>query len=232
MQRFWEKIIGPIFAWQQPKTVVEIGALHGEHTVKLLGYCHREKASLIVIDPSPAFHEKQWGEEISRRMILLRERSLDVLPRLGWMDAVLIDGDHNWYTVYHELKEIEKFAVRTNYFPLVFLHDTEWPYGRRDYYFNPDAIPPEFRQPYARKGLVYGQSMVVDQGGFNPGGIHAIHENGPRNGVLTAIEDFLKETAFPITLHRVASHNGLAILTLTNRERDAYIAEVIKNSGL
>lgn len=232
MQRFWEKIIGPFFQREQPKTVVEIGALHGEHTVKLLNYCHQNNASLIVIDPSPAFHEKQWGEELGRRMILLRELSLDVLPRLGWMDAVLIDGDHNWYTVYHELKLVESFAKRTGYFPLVFLHDTEWPYGRRDYYFNPEAIPAQFRQPYARKGILPGHSKVVDQGGFNPGGIHAIHENGPRNGILTAIEDFLKETTFPITLHRIASHNGLAILTVTNKERDEHLAQLIKNSGL
>ncbi|MED4585426.1 class I SAM-dependent methyltransferase [Brevibacillus choshinensis] len=232
MQRFWEKIIGPIFKREQPKTVVEIGALRGEHTIKLLNYCHQDNASLIVIDPAPAFHERQWGDELGRRMILLRELSMDVLPRLGWMDAVLIDGDHNWYTVYHELKQVAAFATRTGSFPLVFLHDTEWPYGRRDYYFNPNAIPPQYRQPYARKGILQGRSEVLDEGGFNPGGLHAIREGGPRNGILTAIEDFLKETTLPISLHRVASHNGLAILTVTNQERDAFIEELIKNSGL
>lgn len=233
MQRFWEKIISPIFEREKPKTLLEIGALKGEHTVKLLNYSHRNNATVIVVDPFPAFHELQWGETLRKHMILLREYSLDVLPRLGWYDAVLLDGDHNWYSVYHELKEVEKFAQRTGgAFPLVFLHDTEWPYGRRDLYHNPALIPAEFRQPYARKGIVQGRSELVDQGGFNSGSYHAVHENGPRNGVLTGIEDFLKETPFSLSLHRVSSNNGLAILALANRERDAFIEQVIKLSGM
>jgi hypothetical protein len=233
MQRFWEKIIGPIFEREQPHIIVEIGALRGEHTVKLLYYCQHRNATLIVVDPFPAFHEKQWGEELGQNMILLREYSLDVLPRLAWMDAVLIDGDHNWYSVYHELKEVEKFAQKPGgRFPLVFLHDTEWPYGRRDLYHNPDLIPAQFRQPYAKKGIIQGRSELADQGGFNSGSYHAIHENGPRNGVLTAIEDFMRESSFSLTLHRVSSNNGLAVLVPANQERDLFIEQVIKQSGM
>lgn len=232
MQRFWEDIISPIFQREIPKTVVEIGAVKGENTVKILHYCHHHNATVIVVNPYPDFHESQWGETLQHHMILLREFSLSVLPRLGWMDAVLIDGDHNWYSVYHELKEVEKFAQRTGAFPLVFLHDTEWPYGRRDLYLNPSLVPIDFRQPYAQKGIVYGVSHLVSNGGFNPSAYHAIHENGPRNGVMTAIEDFLRESTFPLSLHHANSNNGLAIISLTDEKRDALIKQVIQQSGL
>ncbi|RCW50889.1 hypothetical protein DFP97_10281 [Paenibacillus prosopidis] len=63
----------------------------------------------------------------------------------------------------------------------------------------------------------------MTHGGFNPTAHHAIHENGHRNGVLTAIEDFLKETPFPLSLHRAHSNNGLAIITVKDNKRDAFI---------
>ena len=34
--------------------------------------------------------------------------SLDVLPKLGPFDFVLIDGDHNWHTVLNELRLLER----------------------------------------------------------------------------------------------------------------------------
>jgi hypothetical protein len=71
--------------------------------------------------------------------------SLEVLPKLaGTYDCILIDGDHNWYTVYHELKTIaERDLLRPG--GIVFFHDIEWPWGRRDLYYQPDLIPPEYR---------------------------------------------------------------------------------------
>ncbi len=64
---------------------------------------------------------------------------------------MFLDGDHNWYTVFHELRLIEEHCQRNErLFPLVLLHDLGWPYGRRDLYYNPETIPAEYRQPYAR----------------------------------------------------------------------------------
>ena len=58
--------------------------------------------------------------------------SLDELPRLEKMDAVIIDGDHNWYSVYNELKLLARQVEKGGPFPLSFVHDVGWPYGRRD----------------------------------------------------------------------------------------------------
>ena len=62
------------------------------------------------------------------------------------MDAALVDGDHNWYTVYNELKMLAATARDAGApLPLLIMHDVCWPYGRRDLYYAPERIPEEFR---------------------------------------------------------------------------------------
>ncbi len=57
---------------------------------------------------TPRAHERQFAG----RYYFHEALSLDVLPSLEPMDAALIDGDHNWYTVYHELKLLAEGARR------------------------------------------------------------------------------------------------------------------------
>jgi glycosyltransferase involved in cell wall biosynthesis len=145
--------------------------------------------------------------------------SLRALQELGGADAVLIDGDHNWYTVFNELKLIERWRRDLSQpFPLVLLHDIGWPYGRRDLYYDPQSIPDAFRKPYARKGMRPGVSALVESGGLNAHLCHALEEAGPRNGVLTAIEDFLQEARPPIELVKVSAFHGLGILLGDDRK--------------
>ena len=71
---------------------------------------------------------------------------------------------------------------------LVFLHDVHWPCARRDFYYAPERIPTEFRQPYDYEGgAVPGHSALVRGGGFRGAGqfAWAVREGGPQNGVLT-----------------------------------------------
>src|SRR5205807_4228406 len=68
--------------------------------------------------------------------------------------------------------------------------DVSWPHGRRDDYFDPNQIPAEHRRPIAPEAGLYPGIEGVRHGGLpyhNP----AATEGGPRNGVLTAIEDFV-----------------------------------------
>ena len=92
--------------------------------------------------------------------------SLKVLPELhDAFDCILIDGDHNWYTVYHELKVIsDRDLLKRG--GMVFFHDVEWPYGRRDMYYQPETIPQEHRHNCAQKGIMWGQSELSEHGGF------------------------------------------------------------------
>src|SRR3990172_3274569 len=154
MHRFWPSIIQPLLVRLRPKVVVEIGCGEGLNTKNLLEFCAASGSVLHAIDPSPGFDVGTWQEEHGDRLVFHRGNSLKALPEVGPMDAVLIDGDHNWYTVFHELKLIERLSREHHHgFPLVMLHDIGWPYGRRDMYYDPETIPEEYRQPYLRKGM-------------------------------------------------------------------------------
>lgn len=213
MDIFWDVILGPLVTLLRPKTILEVGSEQGLTTRLLLSFCRCYDAVLHAIDPSPLFDANGWVAENNGRFVFHKALSLEAMPKLGPFDLVLLDGDHNWYTVYNELKLIEKrCAEKSHPFPMVLFHDVGWPYGRRDLYYNPATIPPEFRQPYARKGMRPGTSELLEQGGFNTNLNNAIHEGGPRNGVLTAVEDFFKETSLPMELIAVPGFHGLGIL--------------------
>ena len=81
---------------------------------------------------------------------LIRETSLAALPALPELpDAVVIDGDHNYWTVREELRLIGERAPGAE-LPLLLFHDVRWPHGRRDDYFDAALIPEDYRQPHGR----------------------------------------------------------------------------------
>lgn len=192
MRPFWETGLAPILAALRPRRVVEIGSLAGETTGRVLAALPPE-AEFHVIDPAPEAGLLELSHEHSDRLVLHRDLSLNVLPELEPADLVLIDGDHNWYTVYNELRALRETSRRAGVpMPVCILHDVGWPYGRRDMYYNPETVPAEFRQEYSRDGIVLGRG-ALDPRGMNAGFANAVREGGPRNGVLTALEDFVAE---------------------------------------
>src|SRR6202011_3770653 len=115
-------------------------------------------------------------------------------PRLDACDAYFLDGDHNYYTVRGELDAIARGAEKNGErAPLIFVHDVGWPWGRRDMYYAPESIPAEHRHPYSHElGVTLLDDELVDGGMRDPGRYAiACRSGGPRNGVLTAVEDFL-----------------------------------------
>ncbi|MFA5799560.1 MAG: class I SAM-dependent methyltransferase, partial [Candidatus Peribacteraceae bacterium] len=211
MYRFWSSIIEPALSAAHARSIVEIGTADGKTTLPLLRYAKKYGGSVHCIDPKPLFDSASWEQDFPGIFRFHRGLSLDVLPNLPAFDAVLIDGDHNWYTVFHELTIIANHAKNRGRFPLVLLHDVCWPYGRRDLYHDPLRIPKAFRHPWARKGMSIGNDALADNG-FNDNCTNAIHEGGPRNGVLTAIEDFLAEHGETLRFVIVPGSFGLGIL--------------------
>jgi Methyltransferase domain len=170
------------------QSVVEVGAYAGDLTELLLDRANGLDGQVVAIDPQPQKELEELGEARDN-LKLIRDTSHNALERIELPDAVVIDGDHNYYTVSEELRLIGERAPGAD-LPLLLLHDVCWPHGRRDDYFAPELIPEEYRQP------------TVEWGGVFPGdpGIHpegmpyrwpAAREGGPRNGVLTAVEDFV-----------------------------------------
>lgn len=213
MHPYWECLIHPLLKQIQPRCLIEIGCEAGKTTKLLLEYCEEHHAVLHGIDPSPRFDVAEWKSRYGSRLIFHRTASLQALPLIDGFDVVLIDGDHNWYTVYHELNLIAKqSASLPASFPIVLLHDVGWPYGRRDLYYNPDSIPDEFRHPFEKKGIHPDSNKLLVEGGINRGLCNAVHENGPRNGVLTAVDDFQSRFLPLLEFILIPGFHGLGIL--------------------
>ena len=195
LSTLYEKEILPTIIYNNYRSFLEIGVLTGDVTKKLLlQRIKHVNGKLISIDPCPAISRPlDWLFIMTPRARLIRKTSLEVLPKLvhrrEQFDCIIIDGDHNWYTVYNELSYVNELLTEKG---AIYLHDVSWPYARRDMYYAPERIPAEFRHPYALKGMIEGQSELSESNGLNSGSNNAVFEGGSRNGVLTAIKDFMK----------------------------------------
>ena len=171
------------------RSVAEVGAYAGDLTRVLAGWAAEHGAQVLAIDPSP-----QPGlvalAEAGGTVELVRATSIDALPRIPLPDAIVIDGDHNYWTVSQELRLIAERAPDAA-MPLLMFHDVCWPHGRRDDYFDPAQIPADARHPLVGEG----RGIMPGDPGARSGGLpypkSAEREGGPGNGVLTAIEDFV-----------------------------------------
>lgn len=171
-----------------PRSVVEVGAYAGDVTRILLAWTNRSGARLWAIDPFPQESLVRLAEE-NPNVELVREPSLDALPHIPPPEAVVVDGDHNYYTVSEELRLIDE-QRQGGLLPLLIFHDMRWPHARRDHYYAPERIPPEHRHPSVNGGLFPGDPGIRADG--LPYTSVAAREGGPRNGVLTAVEDFVE----------------------------------------
>lgn len=190
----FSSIIHTVLDLADAKNVVEIGVEYGTHTKSLVERATRQQGRLYCIDPYPK-PEFLTALQENQQVSILKHKSLDVMNTIEDADAWLIDGDHNWYTVFHELQNIKALHQNNQKPLLVFLHDVSWPCSRRDCYYDPESIPLPFRQEYdLTRGAHIETENLVD-GGFRGCGqfFWATRWGGEKNGVLTAVEDFLKQ---------------------------------------
>ena len=99
----------PLFNEIKPKVIVEVGCFRGDNTKNILeDYCKINNAKLKSIDPEPHvdFNPINFKKEYGDSFEYFKNLSLEIIPVLKDYDVILIDGDHNWYTVFHELKAI------------------------------------------------------------------------------------------------------------------------------
>lgn len=192
----------------EARSVVEVGAYRGELTAELLEWARTADARVTAIEPDPP----PALVELCRRhpeLGLIEQTSHDALRDLPLPDALIVDGDHNYYTLTEELRLIFEKAAGADS-PLVMFHDVAWPHARRDTYHAPEQIPAEHRQPLARNvGLAPGEPGVGEFG--VPFKWAAQREGGPRNGVLTAIEDFT-EGREGLRLATIPAFFGIGVL--------------------
>jgi hypothetical protein len=172
----------------RPASVVEVGAYAGDTTRFLLAWAKDAGSQVVAIDPSPQDSLAALAES-TPELSLIRETSLEALTHIERPEAAVIDGDHNYYTVSEELRLIDELSAGAT-LPLLIFHDVKWPHSRRDHYFAPEQIPAEHRHPSVNGGIFPADPGIRDDG--LPYTNVAEREGGPRNGVLTAVEDFVK----------------------------------------
>lgn len=213
MNRFWHRYIKPLIETAQPRRLIEIGADRGWNTRNILAYCRQTGAQADIIDPAPqpSLHAvlAEYGPAEYRYHPL---KSIAAIPQLDTPDVALIDGDHNWATVYSELTLLHARAEQQQLPPpIVLAHDVAWPYARRDMYYNPDDLEASQKHAYAYCGILPGVNELVEHG-MNGVLANALHEGGPRNGVLTAYEDYIESSGVDYTFRKLPFFNGLGIL--------------------
>ena len=194
--------------------LVEIGAEFGGTTPIFAAHAASRNGTLTSIDPTPKPEFLAWVAA-NPHVRHIAAPSLEVIEDIHGTDAWIIDGDHNWFTVYHELQAIDRVCARDGKPLLALLHDVSWPCARRDSYYAPERIPDEFRQPYDYQGgAVPGHDALLPGGGFRGMGqfAWATRHGGPRNGVLTAVEDFKAESKRNLAYAEVPAVFGLGIL--------------------
>jgi SAM-dependent methyltransferase len=184
------EILFPCLEAVSARSVLEIGAYRGELTRELLAWAAAGGARVTAVDPDPEAELLELGEQ-HPELELVVETSHDALRHLSLPDAVIIDGDHNYYTLSEELRLIGESAPGAD-LPLLMFHDVGWPHARRDTYCEPQRIPEEHRQPLAHDTFLAPWEPGVAHGGI-PFEWAAEREGGPRNGILTALEDFVGE---------------------------------------
>lgn len=184
-----ELIFGCLAA-ASPTRIVEIGSETGGFTRELIDWAGEHGARVTTIEPLPAPEVRALAATVDH-FELVEGRSPEALAALPPADAYVVDGDHNHWTVSRELE----CAFAGERAPLVILHDVGWPCARRDQYYAPDALPAEALLPHSFElgRALDGPELV--EGAFRGRGEFAValREGGPKNGVKTAVEDFLAE---------------------------------------
>ena len=214
---FWIDIVRPLLCKMGAKNLLEIGAGQGEHTRLLIDYCNTIDGNLIIIEPTISLPLLDIVSTSLLDIDLLNERSSVALPKIETpVDAVFLEGDLNYHTIYNDLIEIKALSWRKDIpFPTVFVKNTSWPYARRDMYYQPKDIPLALRHERAKLGMS-PWSGGLGYGMINYPFINAWYEGGSMNGVLTAIEDFIKDAELPLEIFMLPVNHGLGIIYKKN----------------
>ena len=194
------------------KRVVEIGALRGDTTVPLLDLLGPE-SELHVIDPLPIFdpeeHSRRFpgGTSSTATSATTSCRTFPLSTR-RWSTATTTGSPSTTSSRFlHAAAAAAGGRCRCSC-----CTTSAGPTAGGTSYYEPDRIPDESRQPYARRGLLPGRRDLSDTGGLNPHLANAVEEGGPRNGVMTALEDFVAEHDGSLRVVLLPLYFGLAIV--------------------
>ncbi len=208
----FEPLIIELLETTGARQVAEIGGEGGLFTKQLVEWADRTEGEVLCVDPSPSLQLDRLGRS-AERLRLVRLASPRAFEQLPPLDACIIDGDHNYWTVTSELEALDGRLQDGDRPALVVLHDVCWPCARRDSYYAPERIPAGALQEHSHNGGAVPGEPALQETGFSSAGqwAWARREGGPRNGVLTAVEDFLADRP-ALELQVVPAVFGLGVL--------------------
>lgn len=184
------ELMFPILEAAGVRSLAEIGAYAGDLTAALLKWAEPLGARVVAVDPSPQPELLALADR-HEKLQLEQATSIEAIPAMDLPDAFIIDGDHNYFTVSEELRLIaDRVSELSGPTPLLLFHDVCWPHARRDAYYAPDRIPDEFQSTIAEGVGVFPEESGITWGGLPYKYVQEV-EGGERNGVLTAVEDFV-----------------------------------------
>ncbi|TMQ93279.1 class I SAM-dependent methyltransferase [Actinomadura soli] len=216
----FRELFETIFAHREIATVVEVGVESGQVSSLYadLG------ATVHCVEPAP-------GDEL--RAVLTEDPRLNLaeglspvaLGDLPVADLYVLDGDHNYAVVREELAWLMKNAPEA----VIVLHDVLWPCGRRDFYYQPSPVPAEDTHPATKDGPTVWHDDITPAGFVGDGAYTvAQHAGGPRNGVLTAVEDALDGSGGGWRLAIVPAVFGFGVLVRKGAPGAAEIFEALR----
>jgi hypothetical protein len=207
------------------RRVVEIGSEAGGMTREMCSWADATGGSFASIEPFPLPDVRALASSCAG-FSLVEGRSPEALSAVEPADVYLVDGDHNYWTVSRELEAIFPSGEAA---PLAVLHDVGWPCARRDQYYSVDALPASAVHPHSySRGRAPGSSALVDHGFGGRGEFAvALEEGGPRNGVLTAVEDFLASRP-DLEFAQVPAVFGLGVIWSRSAAYAAAVADLVK----
>jgi hypothetical protein len=204
-------VVAPLVEAARPRVIAEVGAGAGRLTRRLLEAPGAEEAVVHAIDPAPTL-DPDLREAEAGRLVVHAKRATSALGSIGPVDLALLDGDPNWHSVRSALRILIRAARQAEReAPLIAVHNVHWPFGRRDGYHDPEAIPAPLRHEHTDLGLVPGRRAPAEEG-LRLAPWSAVREFEPRSGVLTAVEDFVAESDLDWTLVEVPGFHGVAVL--------------------
>ena len=209
-------MIEPLLAGLASRTIAEVGAGHGRLTARILRAATRADMTIHAIEPEPTAELLRLART-DPRVEVHATHGADALGRIGAVDLVLLDGDPNWSTTRAELDVVVARSREAGVpAPVIVVHNVHWPFGRRDGYHAADRPAASLRRPSAQAGLIPGRSRPADDG-VRLVPFVALDEGGERNGVLTAVDDFLADDRGRWELVDLPGYGGTAVLADTAR---------------
>jgi hypothetical protein len=187
-------------------SVCEIGSQGGFFSQEL-HRLYREGVieRLTIVDPMPSALVNAMVDDHGCSVV--KGLSLDVLETLAPHDLYIVDGDHNYHTVKHELLKIFK-----NRRAVAVMHDIAWPCGTRDMYYKPETVPTVARHPYTFDVVLDPADDGIAVSGETSGGNYAVAltDGGPLNGVFPALRDVAAELG--LHMDGIAALLGVGVL--------------------